>query len=65
MNASISREAERLVLAYPLRAIDAIHVATALEHSRLATSQAIEFWTADVRQARAAEREGLFVTLIA
>jgi uncharacterized protein len=64
-NQPISDRAEQLVFEYPLRAIDAIHLATALEHAPLLGDETLEFWTADGRQARAAEAEGLAVTLVA
>lgn len=54
--------AESLVVKGPLRALDAIHVATALTATSL-THESLQFWTADRRQAAAAEAEGLEVVL--
>jgi uncharacterized protein len=56
--------ATRLVRAHPLKALDAIHVGSALLAARDADSS-FEFWTADRQQAAAAEAEGLAVELVA
>ncbi|MFN0069950.1 MAG: type II toxin-antitoxin system VapC family toxin [Chloroflexota bacterium] len=61
---AIQRRSEWLIFTYPLRASDAIHVATAIEEARVSERQLPEFWTADVRQAHAAEAVGLLVTLL-
>lgn len=58
--------AQRLVLAYKLRAYDAMHIATALtivEAAGLKPKQ-LEFWTSDQDQATAAEAEGIAVVLV-
>jgi predicted nucleic acid-binding protein len=58
--------AERLVLSYPLRAFDAIQVASALvaagplDHGR----SELEFCTADIQQGNAAASEGLPVQMV-
>jgi len=58
--------AQRLVLAYKLRAYDAVHVATALTIVSAAQipPQQLEFWTSDQDQVSAAAAEGLAVTLV-
>jgi predicted nucleic acid-binding protein len=61
----IVSQAERLVFRYPLRAYDAVHLASALSAVRNATETDFEFWTADRRQAAAARAEGLAVELVA
>jgi predicted nucleic acid-binding protein len=63
-NDAILEYAEQLVFKYSLRAMDAVHVATALEHRRISRHERIEFWTADVQQARAAGAEGLTARLV-
>lgn len=65
LSSAVYRQAERLVFDYPIRAIDSIHIATALEQARALDIESMAFWTADKRQARAAEAEGLSVTLVA
>ena len=47
--------------AIPLRALDAIHVATAEEVAATAEGEDVEFWTHDQRQAIAAISRGLAV----
>ena len=51
--------AQRLVFTYPLRTLDALHLASALAvRERL---RDLVFWTADEQQAAAARREGVVV----
>jgi predicted nucleic acid-binding protein len=57
--------AEEVLFRRAVRTADAIHVATALWLAREATDVAVELWTADRRQAAAAQAEGLTVELIA
>jgi len=57
--------AERLVFGHPLRAADAIQVASALFVVRHSPAGRLRFWTADRRQAAAAQAEGLDVELLA
>ena len=61
---SIWSVAHRLLFRYPLRAGDAIHVATALSVDPTRAEQQT-FWTADRQQAHAAREEGLTVELLA
>ena len=58
--------AENLILTHPLRAYDALHVATAIEIIQQANikPQDLEFHTADKDQAAAAKAEGLTVILL-
>ena len=65
LSTPLFRRAERIVFERPLRAVDALHLATALELVNVGRTNLIEFWTADIRQAHAAEAEGLSVTLVA
>ena len=53
--------AEALCAAHPLRALDAIHVATAEVLLAEGAGEALEFWTHDDRQAIAALSRGLTV----
>ena len=66
LDAGTYRSAERLLFQYPLRAFDAVHVAAALVVRRRFGSRAVDFCfcTADERQRRAAEAEGLTVEFI-
>ena len=61
------RTAERLIIDHPLRAYDAVQLASALRASVIAGGDppGFRFCTADLRQAAAGEREGLAVELIA
>ena len=61
----IRETAERLVFLYPLKAYDAVHLATALQVSRVLAPLPgdLVFCTADRAQARAAAAEGLAVEL--
>lgn len=61
------RMAQGLVRRYPLRAYDSLHVATALELSKLIgdTMPPITFVTSDHQQAFAADMSGLRIELIA
>lgn len=63
---STYQEARRLILAYPLRAYDAMHLATALSVVKAAGLRPgqLEFWTGDQAQAAAAGAEGLATVLI-
>jgi predicted nucleic acid-binding protein len=56
--------AERLVCAHPLRAADAVHIGCAVISARELPDHALQFWTADRRQAGAASAEGLDVRLV-
>ncbi len=58
--------AERLVFAHPLRAADALQLATALAAARVVAlaGEGLSFITADRRQAAAALAEGLDVELL-
>jgi len=62
----IYQRAEGLVFNHPLRAYDALHIASALAAARLFASLApdFRFCTADQTQAQAASREGLLVEFI-
>lgn len=60
----IYAEAERLVFAHTLRALDAIHISCALTVANEISGAALQFWTADRRQAAAAAAEGLEVQLL-
>jgi hypothetical protein len=62
----IVRMAQRLIFDHPLRAFDALHLASALWSRRLLADLApdFRFCTADRAQAGAAEREGTTVELI-
>lgn len=64
---TILERAERLLFTHPLRAFDALHIATALEvaTSLRATDVELRFCTSDRRQAEAARAEGLTIDLIA
>ncbi|MGH2354211.1 MAG: type II toxin-antitoxin system VapC family toxin [Chloroflexota bacterium] len=57
-------EAERLLFQYALRAFDAVHVASALLLAPRVPQGALQFWTADRRQAAAARSAGLMVELV-
>ena len=61
------RTAERLIIDHPLRAYDAIQLASALRAGVIAGGDpsGFRFCSADLRQAAAGEREGLTVELIA
>jgi uncharacterized protein len=63
---AIQLEAEALLFRHLLRAADALQVATAVEVSSVLASAGLEltFVTADRRQARAAEAEGLPVVYV-
>ena len=61
---SIYDRAEQLVFTHPLRAADAVHIASALEIAVAVPEALIQFWTADRRQAEAASAEGLDVRLV-
>jgi predicted nucleic acid-binding protein len=67
LEAEILQEAERLTFQYPLRAYDAIQLASA--HNAFTTlagrADSLTFCTSDRAQARAAAAEGLQVELIA
>lgn len=56
--------AERLVFAHPVRASDAVHIGCAVIAARELPDRALQFWTADRRQAVAASAEGLDVRFI-
>lgn len=66
LTTAIQFEAERLLFRHPLRAADAIQVATATEVARVLASSggALTFVTADQRQATAAAAEGLAVEFV-
>ena len=65
LNRETYDRAERLVLAHPLRAFDALHVAAALVTvARLSLIDAV-FCTADTRQSLVAREEGFDVEFIA
>lgn len=51
--------AENLLRAHPIRSLDAIHIATALEAEEFTGDESLEFCTADARQLDAAAAEGL------
>jgi predicted nucleic acid-binding protein len=57
-------QAERLLFSYPLRSLDALHIACALVVTARLPEIEMEFWTADNQQARAARTEGLTVELV-
>ena len=61
----VFRSAEDLVRRYPLRAADALQVASALTAASYSPATPVHFWTADRRQAAAAQAEGLDVELLA
>ena len=56
--------AERLLFSHPLRAYDALQIASALALAAAAPSLELHFLTADRQQATAAQAEGLSVTLV-
>jgi predicted nucleic acid-binding protein len=60
----VSRHAERIIFAHPLRSFDAVQVATAIVAASQLVRSDVEFWTADRRQAQAAATEGLSVELV-
>jgi predicted nucleic acid-binding protein len=60
----VYRRAERLLFRHPLRAADALHLASALVAARSRPESGFQFWTADRRQAQAAAAEGLAVELL-
>jgi predicted nucleic acid-binding protein len=62
----VLRAAERLVLAHPLRAYDAVQIGCALRAARIVagTGEPLRFLTADRAQAQAAEAERLEVELV-
>jgi predicted nucleic acid-binding protein len=64
ISASILNQAERLVFAHPLRAFDAVHIASALAAAGDDPMVQIEFWTADRQQAAAAMAQPLQVRLL-
>ena len=53
-----------LVTGHPLRAADAIQIASALLVAMRMPAAQLHFWTADRRQAAAAQAEGLDVELL-
>jgi predicted nucleic acid-binding protein len=57
-------QAENLVTQHPLRAIDALQLASALLIVRRLPRQGLQFWTADRQQAAAARGEGLSTQLV-
>lgn len=57
-------QAERILFRSTLRALDAIHIGTALVVAAQLPRLGLEFWTADTQQARAASAEGLTVELV-
>ena len=57
--------ADHLTFAYPLRSLDALQLACALAAVEGLARRGLTFMTADAQQARAAEREGLVIELIA
>lgn len=63
-NQVLARAEELLRNRHPLRAADAIHVASALELRAGGGVPGLRFVTADRRQANAAEAEGLAVQLV-
>jgi predicted nucleic acid-binding protein len=64
LSEAIWGHAEELLFRYVLRAGDAIHLAAALASRSRSTAQDLVFWTADNRQADAAQAEGLQVELV-
>ena len=54
-------EAERVANRHPIGGADAVHIATALSLQRTLRGQTVQFLTADMKQAGAAEQEGLEV----
>ena len=56
--------AQQLVFQHPLRSLDSLHLASALAVSARIGQAALQFWTADEQQARAALSEGLMVELV-
>jgi predicted nucleic acid-binding protein len=66
LNGEVLRQAERLLFAHPLRAYDALQLATALRARTLLSriTPDFRFCTADQRQATTAAVEGLVVELI-
>lgn len=61
---TLSRAESLLLMHHPLRAADAIHIATALTLLTVQPSLDLLFVTADRRQADAAEAEGLAVQFV-
>jgi uncharacterized protein len=55
---------EQLLFRHPLRAYDALHVASALAVQAALPEVGLQFWTADRQQAAAARAEGLAVELL-
>ena len=60
----IYRAAEPLVFRYPLRALDALQLASAVAAAAGIAGASFQFWTADRQQADAARGEGLVVELL-
>jgi predicted nucleic acid-binding protein len=56
--------AERLLFRAPLRGLDALHLGCAAVVAARLPHIGLEFWTADMQQARAAEAEGFAVELV-
>ena len=66
VSSAVLAAAEALAAAHPLRALDAIHVASAtLFANRLPTSQTLTFVSADIRQTAAAGALGLATRYVA
>lgn len=61
----VCHAAESLVFKHALRAADAVQIASALLVMQSAPAGPLRFWTADQRQAAAAQAEGLAVELLA
>lgn len=60
----VHQRAERLLFTYALRSLDALQLASALTAQATLQHTALQFWTADQRQAGAAEAEGLTVEFL-
>ena len=60
----VFQRAEALVVKHPLRAADAVQIASALLVAAGMPDALLRFWTADRRQAAAARAEGLDVELL-
>jgi uncharacterized protein len=56
--------AESLLFRYPLRAFDALQLASALAVRQHLSPTPLEFWTADLQQAQAARAEALVVEVL-
>ncbi|HEV2122844.1 MAG TPA: type II toxin-antitoxin system VapC family toxin [Chloroflexota bacterium] len=64
MNSTVYTKAQQLMFRHPLRAYDALQLASALTAQAALQHTALQFWTADRRQASAAEAEGLTVEFL-